>query len=225
MKKLFVLACLLVATNTFAAGNSLTVGLQGAFDIAKISFNPDVPADIGTNESRNTFGAGAFLEIHATDWLYFQPEFWYAAKGTKITATPPAKGEGTVKMTYFDIPLLAKAKFEIAGVKPYVLAGPAFGLKLGAKTDSTISTPNVTDQDISNSFESMNAMLDFGAGIEVPVAANCGVTLSARYNLGLTDITKGAASGDNLSSDGSGNDVNTAKTTEIVIAAGVTYAL
>jgi opacity protein-like surface antigen len=157
---------------------------------AKVGLNSSVlTGDAEDFDSKIGFNVGAFAEIGVSDKLIFQPELLFSTQGAK-------SGESgfnvTIKADYLNIPLMLKY-----GVtdKLFLEFGPQLGFLLSAKSkiEATYSGETISEEeDIKDSFKSIDFGLNFGASFDV--AEN--IMIGARYNLGLSNIIDEEDSGD-----------------------------
>ncbi len=126
------------------------VGVHGGLNLADVSTSSGLPT-VSTTE----WMSGAFYETDGT-LFHFQPELNYVKKGVA---------------NYLEVPLLLKAKIETPVVSPYLMVGPAVGLKLegaGAKT--------------------IDLSIAAGGGVEIAIAPTLSLLVEGRYSLGLVNV-------------------------------------
>ena len=142
-------------------------------------------AKLGVNRSKFTlkgsdditgFQGGAFALIKITKFA-IQPEFLYMQQGSKLKDV-----SGDLKTSYVAIPIMLKF-YLLGGLN--VQAGPQFGFLTAAELGGKSAGALVKDSDVT---------ANFGLGWDLPF----GLTVDARYNLGLKDIND--ASGDEIKS-------------------------
>ena len=123
--------------------------------------------------------------------LALQPELRYIQRGYGVDVTFTGLGqeitaEGTLKLDYIDVPVLARFEFPSAGITPHVFAGPTVGFNVSAEQE-TEAMGNTETEDISDTVSGTDFGLEFGGGVDFGIGAGT-VTVDARYGLGLTDI-------------------------------------
>lgn len=136
--------------------------------------------------------------------LHLQP--MYVQKGTKIKVDA-LNFEDTVTISYLEVPAMVKLMLGASETRPYVMAGPTLGLKLGASSDENKLNAK------SDDFNSVDFGLAFGGGVSFP-AGNNSFFVEVRYGLGLSNA---------LDKDTFGN--LEAKNKMILINAGMTFPL
>ena len=180
MKKLlFVLSALLLSTGVFA--QNFEWGAKAGLNLSTLT-NTD-----GT-KMRPGLYVGVFGEYGVNDFFGIQGELLYSMMGVKgmtmFGGVTPSGITPTYKTDYIVLPILAKVYL----MKNFSLdIGPQFGYMVSANLK--LSDGNSPDYDlykkIDNKFD-----LSVGMGLSYKLPYNIGV--SARYNLGLTEINEGA---------------------------------
>jgi len=188
MKKILFAAVGLLAAISYA--QDITYGAKAGVNISNFSGN-----DI--EDTKPVFGAlfGGFAEISISDKFSIQPELLFSMQGARSEYSESEPGysfseENRTKLNYLNIPVLAKY---FINEKIALLAGPQVGILLSAK-EKFEGTETFMGQTISYA-ETIDAK-DFYRSIVL--GFNIGVTYSftdkifvdARYNLGLSSITK-----------------------------------
>ena len=85
--------------------------------------------------------------------------------------------------TYVNAPILAKL-YLIGGLN--LQAGPQFGFLASAKQDILDEAGNIEDgRDVKDQLKGTDISVGLGAGWDLPF----GLTIDARYNLGLSDVS------------------------------------
>lgn len=147
---------------------SAQLGIKGGVNIA--DFNDEA----GSTSSRTGFNAGILVHIHTKHpSLAIQPELVYSAQGAEFSS-------GTQKLDYVNIPVLLQYLF---GSGFRLETGPQLGVLAQAEFENN----NGVKVKNKNNFESTDVSWAFGLGYMAPG----GFGVDARYNLGLTDVTKG----------------------------------
>ena len=131
--------------------------------------------------------AGGFVDIPAGKSFLLEVGGLFSQKGSSTTISIPGVVSGTAdtRVTYLDIPVLglvSVAKFSQARV--YLLAGPSFGIKIGARLKATVEGESDT-QDLSDAIPSTDMGLTVGGRVEF----RQGVLAEFRYTHGFTDLS------------------------------------
>ncbi len=187
MKKLtaLLISCFLIVglTTTAQAQSPISFGLKGGLNIADVT-----GSDMDTSTRTGlTGGLALHLNLPALP-VGIESGLFYSQKGTVVSFTDPDFGsiDGTFKLDYLEIPVLAKLGLGAGPINPHLLAGPYLGFNLNAEVEGEESGFSFSE-DISDDVNSTDFGLMFGAGLDF----NLGVTAlsaQARYSLGLTDI-------------------------------------
>ncbi len=153
-----------------------SLGIKGGPNFA----NLDVNSSVGDNyKNRTGFHAGAFALIKLTK-IGIQPELLFSRQGSNFQFN---SGSGEANFDYINIPIILKL-YTVAGIN--LQAGPQFGFLSGGEVKSTIQ--GVTSvQAAKDVYKGSDFALALGLGWDLPF----GLTLDARYNLGLSKINDG----------------------------------
>lgn len=147
---------------TVGAIQAQKVGVRAGLNIANVS-----GSDVVENKSLIGLHVGVFKEITIVPEIFFlQPELQYSMQGYKIE-------EEDFSLGYFNIPLLGKVY--IAKVLS-VEAGPQIGFKVNDNLEG----------DLADNIKTFETSFVGGLGYNFPL----GLSINARYGLGLTDIVK-----------------------------------
>lgn len=164
-----MIAALVLVSVTVLAQAKVEVGLKGGLNMSSIS--SDQKAVDFSNKTGYHFGAYGLIKVLS---FGIQPEILYSTKGADVSAQNAA--DFSQDFTYVDIPIMFKL-YTVAGLN--VQAGPQFGMLVsaGGKDDNgdKIDKSDFKDSDISAAF---------GLGWDAPF----GLSLTARYVMGLSDI-------------------------------------
>lgn len=201
-----IAACAALALSCAAA----TAGAQ-----APVTPRPDAPrlgvlagwnsatvsgSDLEGNETRrNGLVLGAYLvRPFGTSGFALRPELLYSQKGTGLDLDDGTEeARGSVAVSYVDVPVLLEfAPPTTARVRPFVHAGPSFGLRTGCAVEGEGDGVSVSlDCDAFNEQFGEDAFLfrrfDLGAviggGLRFPLLGRA-ATVGVRFQQGLTDV-------------------------------------
>ena len=172
---------LLTATTTLAQETAF--GLKGGLNLSEIKIDdPEASYNSKTGYHAGIFVRGKF------DKVAIQPELLlYTQRGD---FSGPGYS-GTEDFTYLTVPLMLKF-YPLMGLNLQV--GPQFGFLLdGERTSDTII--GTIKQDIKDQYESSDFAVSAGAGYDF----SFGLSIDARYNIGVKDINN-ATNGDEAKS-------------------------
>ncbi|MGN6401599.1 MAG: porin family protein [Flavisolibacter sp.] len=150
----------------FAQRSNVQFGIKGGVNIADYN--------IHTADPRIGLHVGALAHIHTHNpKLAIQPEIVFSTQGAKFS-------DGTEEVDYINIPFLLQYLGR-GGLR--LETGPQVGALVSAKFKNN----NGVEYSEKNSFKQSDLSWAFGIGF---ISAS-GLGFDARYNLGLSDITKG----------------------------------
>ena len=162
---------------------AISFGVKGGVNFATVNGaeNPD---------SRTSFHVGALAEFPIADIFSLQVEALYSGQGFELR-TPgdilnPDGDKAEYQLDYINVPVLAKVYlFEGFSIE----AGPQFSFLVNEEVDTE---PNAgsgdTDTDFAETFE-------FGVAGGVTFQTSMGLFATARYNQGITNISKDDSEG------------------------------
>jgi hypothetical protein len=139
----------------------------------------DTKASAGTNyKNRAGFHGGAFLLIKAAKFGV-QPEIIFSQQGSKVEINSK---DLESNFSYMNIPIILKL-YTIAGIN--IQAGPQFGFVMSgeAPVQQTLGGA-ATVEDVKERMKKSDFTVALGLGWDLPF----GLTIDARYNLGLSKI-------------------------------------
>lgn len=174
-----------------------TAGFKGGVNLANQTFEG---AETDTLNTRGITGAvaGVVLEYSFGDRFALQSELNFLQKGSEIVSelidgSIDFSRTSTEKFGYFEIPLLAKAKFGKENLHLFALVGPSLGLALnGEKTETTRLNGTTLKETEIVDFEKEGIKR-----LEISAVAGLGVALGSeslklfvdgRYLFGLTEL-------------------------------------
>lgn len=182
MKKiLLVFVCALFISYQSNAQAGFRIGLKGGLNFANLNVDESAGE---AYESRTGYHIGAFATIKVSK-LAIQPEIIYSVQGSDYSLEIPSVtniSDVRQDFSYLNIPVIAKL-YLIGGLN--LQAGPQFGFLLSAKSEDDIIEELTQTDDLKESLKGSDVSIGLGAGWDLPF----GLTVDARYNLGLTDVS------------------------------------
>jgi hypothetical protein len=134
-------------------------------------------------------------------------------------------GNDDYTLSYLEIPVLLKFSFGEGDIRPYISAGPSFGVLLGASETATGDLMPVTD--LKSFLQSVDVSIYGGLGLVDEIYQGPMITFDAGYAAGLTKIYKSSPS--RVATDGrpfpDPIDPATAKSGDIRITIGAMWKL
>ena len=178
MKKLILGAAALVilGTATVQAQDEVSFGAKGGVNLSTIGGD-----DFEDPKSRTSFYLGAFVEIPITERFSVQPEVLYSGQGYDIQSNDDAD-DVEFQLDYINVPVMAKI-YIVEGL--YAEAGPQIGFNVKSEIDRDPDDFDSGDFDLND--DAFNTV-DFGVGLGAGYKLNNGLSLNARYTLGLSDV-------------------------------------
>jgi hypothetical protein len=169
MRNCILLIVLVLSTTfTFSQNRSAQLGLKAGVNIA--NFNDDVY----TRDARVGFHGGLLVHVHVKPKLAIQPEVVYSQQGAEV-------GNGKQKLDYVNIPILIQYLFS-NGFR--LQTGP----QIGILADAEFKNNDGVEFDNDHGFSKTDAAWVFG----LSYISTSGLGVDARWNAGLSDITKGS---------------------------------
>ncbi len=199
MKRICAVCLIVVVSMTVvmpASAQLFGIGGRAGLNISNLSGDFDFGFGNVNFSPKTGIMVGGSFNIRLIPFISLQPEIIYTEKGAKLDEIEmlgqriPA--DGSVDLTYLEVPILLKARLPVPGLSPIVYAGPAIAFNLDAGWDSDI--PDVggiqfdgDEIDLKDYVKSTDLGFVFGAGIEfgAPVLK---INLEARYTMGITEL-------------------------------------
>lgn len=170
MKRIIFLSSAMVLCGFAFAQAQVSVGIKGGLNFA----NLDVSDIAGTYDNRTGYHLGAFTQFKFEKFA-IQPEIIYSEQGSEVK--DPNLGNFESNFSYVNIPIILKL-YTIGGLN--LQAGPQFGFLTSAKWG---------DESIKDELKGSDFSVGLGVGWDAPF----GLSLDARYNLGISDVSDVAA--------------------------------
>jgi Outer membrane protein beta-barrel domain len=181
MKKIIVLVFALVAFSRMAnAQAEVALGIKGGPNFASLNANSSAQANY---DSHTGFHAGAFM-LFKFGKIGLQPEVLFSEQGSKVSppgATPSNPQSYTSNFNYVNVPIVIKL-YTVAGIN--IQFGPQFGFLTNSPTYKEVSAGNGQVTSYNNYYKKSDVSAALGLGWDLPF----GLSIDARYNLGLTKI-------------------------------------
>lgn len=166
MKKLLTLIVAMGITMAAFSQAQVAIGIKGGPNFAKL----DVSDLEGTYKNRTGYHLGAFALFKFAK-IGIQPEIIYSQQGSKVEV--PNSSDFESNFSYVNVPVILKL-YTVAGIN--LQAGPQFGFLTSAEFDG---------DDVKDQLKNSDLSLGLGAGWDLPF----GLSIDARYNLGLSDVS------------------------------------
>lgn len=193
MKNLIKLLCVVVLFSMATRTTAQKFAVKAGLNLSKMLMKDDDDTYMDNVKMQPGFHVGATAEFPINDMFSFEPGLLLSTKGTR------AKESGykaSINLFYFEVPLNAKATFDVGGVKIYGTFGPYLGLGLSGKykytedgnTDThTVKWGSDSDNDDQKRFD---LGLNVGGGVEIK-----SMLIGLNYGLGLVSISPDTSNG------------------------------
>jgi hypothetical protein len=169
MKKLILVAIMLLSITTVVQAQSIRFGIKGGVNFA--NQNGDTPPAFDSKESITSYHAGLVSEIKLFENFAIQPELLYSTQGASYKNVDE---EFKKELGYLSIPVLAK-----------FYLSKSLSLELGPQASFLMNQRKNVDLNDAKTFE-------FAAvgGLGLNITKN--LFVQAHYALGLTEASKDA---------------------------------
>ena len=192
--KQLCMGVLLLFLGTSLSAQSLAV--KGGLNLANVSISDDGEEEDFDTDNLTTFHLGLMADFPMGNVLSFQTGLIYQNRGFKSEFSETFLGEtfsseGSLKLSYVDIPLTLKANFELGGVTAYVYGGGYLGVGITGESKSKTTIGGITEtetEDVEFGEDGDFNRLDYGALIGAGVEVNS-VFVELSYGLGLANIS------------------------------------
>ncbi len=177
MKKivLSLVGILAFATTGIAQDRTFKFGVKAGVNLSDANLEKSKSFENVKSQNLTGFHVGAVAEIFLSEKFSIQPEVMYSAQGNSIKAViDETKVDFKNKIDYLTVPVMLKY-YVLGGLN--LNAGPQVGFNVKSTSGGV---------DSSDSLNTLDFGLNFGVGYESPI----GLFVDARYNLGLTDVSK-----------------------------------
>ncbi|MFC1550773.1 porin family protein [Candidatus Neomarinimicrobiota bacterium] len=170
-----------------SSASKLQFGLIGGLNLSSADIEI---VEEGADVSNTTvFGIGGVLDWSLNQTFSLRLEPMYLQKGIGTTELDIQPGiEWKLKSSYLELPVFIKAEFG-SNIKPYIIAGPSFGLLLNSDVRAELSGLTFKG-DSKSATENFDVSVAFGGGINYPMD-KFSIFLEGRYSYGLTNNIKG----------------------------------
>lgn len=169
---------------------ALQIGVRAGYNLSNL--NGDMAQDM-ESKSLSGYHVGLFTEFPIAPRFSIQPEVIYSTQGAKFEGNE--NNYMDLKTQYVNVPILAKV-YVADGFN--IQAGPQIGFLTGAKSEGEVLGVAFENDDVTDGMKSTDFGLLLGAGYKLAQ----GLTIDARYNLGLSNIyDKDSETFQNVSTD------------------------
>ena len=186
MKRKLILALLILVVGTsFVFAGAFGAGVSAGGNLAFVGTDPSGDGTPRYGFTGGLYGDYAFYAVEDVMDLSAQLGVYYSQKGYRSEVSAYAT-DLTVNIDYIEVPVLVKASIPLGiPVDPYLLVGGSVGMIVvkSAETDPAVAPLN---DSVESDTKDLDYGLVFGAGVDLDM----GVSIDARFNLGLANITE-----------------------------------
>ncbi len=176
--KILLLATLVIAGLQSAYSQAeVAVGVKGGLNFASLNVSQSAGQNYNNRTGYN-FGAFALFKFGK---IGLQPEVLFSKQGTKYSVNTSDFDEN---FDYINVPILLKL-YTVAGIN--LQLGPQIGFLTAAQAKQTANGVSSTT-DLKSFYKNNDISLAMGLGWDLPF----GLSIDARYNLGLSKINNGS---------------------------------
>ena len=195
MKNLMKLLCVLVLFTMATRTNAQKFAVKAGLNLSNMLMKDDDGTYSDNLKMHAGFHIGATAEFPINDMFSFEPGLLLSTKGVNYEESGSGYDyKSKLNLFYFEVPLNAKATFDVGGAKIYGTFGPYLGLGLSGKSkdeynedgDSGTDTYTVkwgSDSE-NDDYKRFDLGLNFGAGVEIK-----SLLIGLNYGLGLANIS------------------------------------
>jgi hypothetical protein len=190
----FLIVVLMLGWSVHSFGQ-ITFGVRAGFNMSTMlsKDNDNNYSDEMNFKMKPGFNVGPTLEVPINEMFSFETALLLSTLGVKYEYD---YGEGNIKenlnFLYLQIPLTAKAAFDVGGIKLFGALGPYLGCGLSGKwTSDTFDDEDVKwGTDTEDHFKRFDFGLHFGAGVGIKA-----FEIGLSYDLGLANIASDTEDG------------------------------
>jgi len=208
MNNFLKLFLVLMTLSMVSKAHAQTYGIRAGLNLATILAKDDEENYSENFKMKPGFHFGPIAEFPISDMFSFETGLLLSMKGFKSSETQTIFGETVkyeAKMTlfYLDVPLTAKATYDLGKAKVYGTFGPYIGLGLAGKGETKITSMGKAESEMSDiewgsdededDLKRFDLGLTVGAGVEVK-----SIQIGISYGLGLANISSYSKEGQKI---------------------------
>lgn len=189
MKKLTILAVMLMVSAAAFAQTNFRFGVTGGMNLSSANFS----IHFGNLKSRFGYNAGVIGELSFANNFYGNISALYSDKGYKFTSSDDDEDyTDKQKIDYIEVPVHVGYKYPVNDVISLLgEAGPYAGFLLSAKQTSTDKY-----EELGNNKDDFKK-IDVGLGIKAGIEFSQRVRITVGYDWGLANFVKEGVNGKN----------------------------
>jgi len=195
MKKLITLLIVLLAVSFAAEMYAQSISARAGLNLATMLSKDDDDTYSDDAKMKPGFHVGVSVDVPFDDNFAFQTGLLLSNKGVKYSGDDnDYEWKEKLSLYYLEIPLMAKATFDMGGAKIYGVFGPYLGLGIAGKYKWEETYDGDTDEDDESvdwgsdedkdDFKRLDFGLNIGAGVEID-----DFQIGIQYGLGLANVS------------------------------------
>jgi len=198
MKKINALLIAILVVTMVSESFAQVFGVKGGLNLSNQIIKDNDGTSSDDFKMNPGFHIGATAEFPLSDLLSFETGLLLSTKGYKFSISETELGQtvetkGSTNLLYLDIPITAKAYFDLSSVKVYGIVGPYIGIGLSGKSKLEMSGDGVSltvkeTLKWGSGAEDHYRRLDYGLIVGAGVAINS-IEVGLTYGLGLANIS------------------------------------
>ena len=185
-KQVLAVVLIMIFAVSFVSAGTFGAGVSVGGSMAYVGVEPSGEGSPRFGFTGGIYGDYAFYSMGEMVDFSVQAGVYYAMKGfrSEVATSPSTSTDLTVDHDYIEVPLLVKASFPLdLPVDPYLLVGPAVSYRI-INTVSTDPEVGPVEDGVKDKYQSLDFGVVFGAGVTLDM----GISVDARFNLGLLNI-------------------------------------
>lgn len=188
MKRLSTLLIITLALGISSISYAQSFGVQAGFNLSNMLAKNDLVKSSDYNLAPG-FHFGGVAEMPITEMFSVEGKLLFSTKGFNYK-TSSSNVKVNCFLFYTEIPIMAKANFEIGNVGVFGLLGPYMGIGLTGRVKQVVGSDKETEtikwgsNGDEDDFKRFDFGMAIGGGVEVGV-----FQFGINYNLGLANIS------------------------------------
>ena len=200
MNKLITFSFAACAALASLSSSAQTFGVKAGLNLSNMVVKDDDETYSDDFKLKPGIHIGGTAEFEINDMVSFEPGALISMKGYRTKEEEgDAKYVGSYNLTYLEIPLNAKATFDLGSIKAFGFAGPYIAVGLAGKAKSKVTIDGDTEKDSESvewgSDDDKTKRLDFGLNIGAGAQLTDEMSLSLSYGLGLGNLSNNTDNG------------------------------
>ncbi len=209
-RKLLLSVATALLVPALSHAQSLGIGVLGGGSMTTLTgintSSSSVFNGLSTVKYRMGFLAGGYIRLGLGSMVSLEPEAYYATKGADLdigAGSGQATGKLQLALAYAEVPVLLRINLMPSGsVRPFIVAGPSFSLRMDCKltlTSGSTTTSYACDKlpgSTANTYAPDGyEKTDMGGVVGVGIGTSH-LSVQGRYSRGFTTVNKDKTNGE-----------------------------